>query len=105
LTLVAGALLITVATQDLTLAMISGSLIGFLAGAIWLPHRPLPFRGVRQSALGVAVGLLTLAAVSALAERVPHGPLMVLLEVSALWIVALWCYPHVILQLWPAPSD
>lgn len=90
------------ASTDTTLAMISGSLVGFLAGAVWLPQSPLTFRSPWHSSAGAAGGLLMLAALSAVFDALPYNPLALYARVAALWVIALWGYPHVLQRLWPA---
>jgi membrane-associated phospholipid phosphatase len=103
--LVSGAIAIALVTGDLTMALISGSLVGFLAGGVWLPQSPLIFGSIRQSVVGVVGGLLTLGALALPFERIPRGPVSVFLEVGALWVVTLWCYPRLLERLRLAAAD
>jgi len=92
--LVAGALLAAVASTDLTMSLISGSLLGFLAGAVWLPQAPPLLRTARQSWASATLGLSLLLVASLPLQWLPRAPLWVLGQVTLLWIVALWCYPQ-----------
>jgi membrane-associated phospholipid phosphatase len=99
--LVAATLALTLASTDLTLAMISGSLIGFLAGAAWLPQAPLVFSNVRQATAAAAAGLVILFALSAVFESLPYNALALYAQIAALWIIAIWGYPQLLHRVLP----
>jgi membrane-associated phospholipid phosphatase len=97
-------LTLVIASGDPSVAALSGSLIGFMAGAVWLPQSPLVFRTVWQSSAGVTAGLLVLVASAVALQRLPHDALMLFAQVTALWIVALWLYPHALRRMWLSPA-
>jgi membrane-associated phospholipid phosphatase len=100
LAVVGGSALVTLATRDLTLAMISGSLVGFLASVAWLPQATLQFGSRAEAVLGVAVGLVLLILLSAVLEPLPRQPAVLYLQVAVLWVAALWAYPQALRRIW-----
>lgn len=105
LPLAGGSLVLTMVTADPTVATISGSLLGFLVGAVWLPQSALAFSTLRQASAAVTGGLLILGGLSASLESLPHEPLTVYTQVAALWIIALWVYPQALRRVWPSPLE
>jgi|ERR1700687_4175975 len=99
---VVGTLVLTFATADATLAAISGSLIGFLTGAVWLPQVPLDFGTPARATLAAGIGVALLVAASAVFETLPHAPIALYLQVVAMWVLALWIYPQLLYRLWLA---
>jgi membrane-associated phospholipid phosphatase len=102
--LAAGTLAVTLASHDLTLAVISGSLVGFFIAAVWLPQVPLAFTGVRDASLGATGGLLLLFAIPPVFELLTRTPLALYTQMAALWVVALWLYPHLLHRFWLVQS-
>ena len=106
--LTAASVALALAAKDLTLAVIGGCLLGFMAGAVWLPQRLLVFRNAAQLSLCLAGGLLLLAGLSVAFDTFPTTvPLLLYARVAVLWIAALWLYPqlvHRVLVSEPAPA-
>ena len=85
------------AARDLTLAVIGGSLLGFMVGAVWLPQRLLAFRNTAQLWLCLAGGLLLLAGLSVAFDTFPTTvPLLLYARFALLWTAALWLYPQLL---------
>jgi membrane-associated phospholipid phosphatase len=105
--LTAASVALALAAKDLTLAVIGGCLLGFMAGAVWLPQRALVFRNAAQLWLCLAGGLLLLAGLSVVFDTFPTTvPLLLYARFAVLWIAALWLYPqlvHRVLVSGPAP--
>jgi len=95
-----GSLVLALATTDLSMTLISSSLVGFLAGAVWLPQAPLRFSSAAQLCAGVGGGILLLLLLSVLPNWLPRTPLAIYMEVAVLWVIALWAYPQVLHRLW-----
>lgn len=94
--IVAGSLGLALASTDHTMAVIGGCLIGFMAGAVWLPQPHLVFRNATERALSLFGGLLVLVALSVAFDAFPTPiPLFLYARVATLWILALWLYPIV----------
>lgn len=98
-------LLLTSLSADVTVAVICGSLIGFLIGTVYLPQPSLLFSNSRQSSIGVAGGLVVLLVLSGVFDTLPHQLFLLYAEVAVLWIVALWLYPQALHRLWLAPRS
>jgi membrane-associated phospholipid phosphatase len=95
--LVAASIVLALAAKDLTLAVMGGCLLGFMAGAVWLPQRALVFRNAAQRWLCLAGGLLLLAGLSVVFATSPTTvPLLLYARVAVLWIAALWLYPQLV---------
>jgi membrane-associated phospholipid phosphatase len=93
--LTGASVVLALAAGDRTLAVIGGSLLGFMAGAVWLPQRPLLFRGAGQPWFCLAGGLVLLVGLSVAFDAFPTSvPLLLYARVAVLWIVALWFYPQ-----------
>jgi hypothetical protein len=82
------------------MALISGTLVGFLASVTWLPGAPLQFPSPTDVLLGIIGGLLILLLASVLLALLPHQPAAVYAEGALLWVVALWAYPQALQRLW-----
>lgn len=94
-------------TGNAALAMVSGSVVGFLAGAVWLPQQPLALSTRRQAAAVALCGLVLLLALAAVFTAFPPTALaLIYLQVVLLWVFALWVYPRLVTALWlqPAPD-
>lgn len=90
--------------DDTALTMISGSLVGFLAGASWLPQQPLVLNHARQGLWIVLMGLaLQLGISSGLGWLPSPAGVVTYLYVAALCVVALWAYPRLIAWRWLRP--
>jgi len=96
LAVVTAALVAVLATGDLTLALASGSLVGFFVATVWLPQVPVAFQGARQSSVGATGGVLFTLVILPVAGLLPRTPLAVGAEVAVAWIVALWLYPQLL---------
>jgi membrane-associated phospholipid phosphatase len=106
LSLTVASVTLALAASDLTLAAIGGGLLGFMAGAVWLPQRSLVFRNAAQLWLCLAGGLVLLVGLSVAFDIFPTTmPLLLYARVAVLWIAALWFYPqlaHRVLVTQPA---
>jgi len=106
--LTGASVVLALAASDHTLAVIGGGLLGFMAGAVWLPQRPLLFRNAAQLSLCLAGGLVLLVGLSAAFDAFPTSvPLLLYARVAVLWIVALWFYPQLMRRFLvsePAPA-
>ena len=97
---VAGSLVLVIPVPDLTLALIGGSFIGFMAGAVWLPQSPLLFRSTAQMPAIVAGGLALLVGLSVAFDSFPTTvPVFLYARVVVLWIVAFWLYPQALRRI------
>jgi membrane-associated phospholipid phosphatase len=103
----ASSLALAVPVTDLTLALIGGSFIGFMAGAVWLPQSPWVFRSPAQMSAMVAGGLVLLVGLSVAFDSFPTTvPVFLYVRIAVLWIVAFWLYPqalHRISGMQPVP--
>ena len=103
--IIAGSVGLALASTDHTLAMIGGCLVGFMAGAVWLPQCPLVFRNATELSLSLLGGLLMLLALSITFDSFPTPiPLLLYARVATLWIVALWLYPQLVQRVLPATA-
>ena len=106
--LTGASVVLALAASDHTLAVIGGGLLGFMAGAVWLPQRPLLFRNAAQLSFCLAGGLVLLVGLSAAFDAFPTSvPLLLYARVAVLWIVALWFYPQLMRRFLvsePAPA-
>lgn len=103
--IIAGSVGLALWSTDLTLAVIGGSLLGFMTGAVWLPQRLLVFRNAVQLSLSLAGGLLVLFALSVAFDAFPAKlPLLLYARVVTLWIVALWLYPQLVHRMLSAEA-
>ena len=102
--IIVGTLVIAV-TGDAALAMISGSVVGFLAGGYWLPQRPLEVATPRQATAVVIVGLgLQLGFAAVLGLVPPSRQVALYALVALLWVFALWAYPSLVNAVWLRPA-
>jgi membrane-associated phospholipid phosphatase len=102
---IVGASLAITLTGDVALATISGSMVGFLAGASWLPQQSLTLNSSRQSIVVVIVGLAAQLALSTTLGMIPPTQLLVTYGlVASLWVFALWVYPRLVSAMWLRPS-
>jgi membrane-associated phospholipid phosphatase len=93
--LTGASVVLALAARDLTLAVIGGGLLGFMAGAVWLPQRPLLFRNAAQQSFCLVGGLALLVGLGVALEAFPtSAPLLLYTRVAVLCIVALWFYPR-----------
>jgi len=92
--LLVSALAATLLTNDPSLAMLSGCLLGFVVATVWLPQPPPLGGNTRQRTLAALVGVLIMAPCAAAIETAHGNALLLLAAVTFLWIVALWVYPH-----------
>ncbi|HUI24535.1 MAG TPA: phosphatase PAP2 family protein [Candidatus Kryptonia bacterium] len=92
-------------TGDIALAMISGSVVGFLLGGFWLPQRRLEVGTVQRAVVVVIVGLgLQLGLATALGLVATTRRLAMYALVASLWVFALWAYPRLVSAVWLRPS-
>jgi membrane-associated phospholipid phosphatase len=103
--IVIASLALTFISADQTLALISGSLIGFLLGAVWLPQAPLVFSSVPRSVASTIIGVLLLLGLSITFDTLPHLPLILYVQVLVMWVIAVWLYPRTLLRLLARASD
>jgi membrane-associated phospholipid phosphatase len=95
--LIGASVVLALSASDLTLAVIGGSLLGFMAGAVWLPQRLLVFRNVAQLSFCLACGLVLIVGLSAAFDAFPTSVrLLLYARVAVLWIIALWFYPQLV---------
>ncbi|MBI4517991.1 MAG: phosphatase PAP2 family protein [Deltaproteobacteria bacterium] len=100
LAIAAGTLASTL-TGDAARAMISGSTIGFLAAAGWLPQQPFATTSARQSTVVVVLGLAMQLGLSATLGLVAPSSLLSYYGLTAfLWVFALWIYPRSVAAAW-----
>ena len=97
--IVIASLALTFISADQTLALISGSLIGFFVGAVWLPQAPVAFSSVPRSLAGAIIGVLLLLGLSITFDTLPHLPLILYVQVLVMWVIAVWLYPRTLLRL------
>ncbi len=87
--------LLPLVLSDPTMAVIGGSFIGFMLGAVWLPQPPPVFGTTAQLSVGLAFGFLLLLGLSTIFSAFPTlVPLLLYVRVAALWVIALWLFPH-----------
>ena len=103
---IVAATLAVAVTGDMPLAMISGSIVGFLAGSSWLPQQPLVLRTTGHASAVVIVGLVILFGLAATLGLFPPSLLAVIyLQVALLWVFALWAYPRLVMAVWLRPAS
>ncbi len=96
---VIASLALTFISADQTLALISGSLIGFFVAAVWLPQVPVVFGSVPRSVASVSIGVPLLLGLSITFDTLPHLPLILYVQVLVMWVIAIWLYPRTLLRL------
>jgi membrane-associated phospholipid phosphatase len=89
---------------DAAVAIVSGSLVGFLAGASWLPQRRLAISSPTQRSAIVGAGLALQMALVSTFGLLSASPLALYVQTALLWVIALWLYPLALAAVWLKPS-
>jgi len=99
-TTIAVSFLTTLMTRDPSMALLTGCLLGFFIGAVWLPQQPLRLESTQQRLAVAITGVVVLAPVAAMLEYAREDALLLCVAVTVLWVVSLWVYPQIIARIW-----
>lgn len=105
LTTLAVAFVTMLLTRDPSLGLLTGCLLGFFIGAVWLPQTDLRLRSAQQRVVVAAVGVVVLAPLAGMLEYAREDALRLFAMVTALWVISLWGYPQLVGRAWGAAAE